>query len=150
MASNLQLVYASRRNLPTDPAAEADEVRDILTVSRKENAKLDITGALLSSAHCFAQALEGPVEAVEQLFHRIRVDPRHHHVVLLLTRAASERMFPDWSMGFTTPTEVDEIERAAKVLEQAFLSSAEKGDIEAAGTAICELIQSGTFKVQIW
>ncbi len=53
----LRVVYVSRSLLP-ETAAEA-ELERILARARRGNAALGITGALLFSEDCFAQALEG-------------------------------------------------------------------------------------------
>jgi len=76
------------------------EVRAILQTSRRNNAERGITGALLYSAGCFAQVLEGPLSQVETIVERIMLDPRHHEVKVLQFHVLVERAFGDWSMAF--------------------------------------------------
>ena len=93
-----RVVYVSRNLLP-EPDAEA-ELERILARAREGNAALGITGALLFSEDCFAQALEGPPGAVETVFEAIQCDPRHTDVVVLEAAPAPIREFGAWSMAY--------------------------------------------------
>ena len=63
------------------------------------NRQNDITGLLLANGGLFFQILEGPRNAVESLFERIRVDPRHGNVIVLSEEFGNFiRICPDWSM----------------------------------------------------
>ena len=93
-----RLVYCSRNAL-SDTEATA-EVRRILAVSRRNNAAVAVTGALLFTSGIFAQVLEGPLAQVEQTFERIQTDPRHADVTVLQISCTEQRAFADWSMGF--------------------------------------------------
>ena len=94
----LRVVYVSRSLLP-ETAAKA-ELEGILARARRSNAALGITGALLFSEDCFAQALEGPPEAVEAVFEAIQRDPRHAEVVVLEAAPVLAREFGAWSMAY--------------------------------------------------
>ena len=87
------------------------ELVDLLEVSRVNNAKLDVTGMLLYKEGNFMQFLEGPKDKVCALYEKIRLDPRHRGVLLLLQQEHTEREFTEWAMGFKrldsqTPMEV--------------------------------------------
>lgn len=77
-----------------------DELLAILTTSRGNNARKDITGLLLHRGGNFLQVLEGDETEVKVLLARIRTDPRHHGMVSFLEEQGEHRMFPQWSMGF--------------------------------------------------
>jgi blue light- and temperature-responsive anti-repressor len=94
----LRVVYVSRSLLP-EAAAEA-ELEGILAHARRGNAALGVSGALLFSEDCFAQALEGPPEAVEAVFEAIQRDPRHAEVVVLEAAPVPAREFGAWSMAY--------------------------------------------------
>ena len=95
-----QLVYCSR-NMVGGCNGDIDaEVLRILDVSRRNNLRDKVTGALLFSAGSFAQVLEGPLAAVENAFERIQRDPRHGNVVVLRLHRAGRRDFADWSMAY--------------------------------------------------
>jgi hypothetical protein len=80
-----------------------EELVRILEVSRRNNARDDITGMLLYKDGNFMQFLEGPKPEVCALLDRIRGDARHHGMIILLQDEHAEREFGDWSMGFQTP-----------------------------------------------
>lgn len=95
-----RLVYYSRNEVATDADAFLAEVDDILATSRVNNARDEITGALMFNAGCFAQVLEGPLDKVEAAFERIQQDERHGEVSLLGLEPVEARSFPNWAMGF--------------------------------------------------
>lgn len=94
-----RLVYYSRNAIAGDGAPES-EIRQILDASRRNNDAAGVTGALMFNAGCFAQVLEGPLEAVQQTFERIQRDDRHSEVVVVDFRETAERGFPSWSMAY--------------------------------------------------
>jgi len=95
-----RVLYCSRNVIPGATEAVAADVREILAVSRVNNARDGVTGGLLFSEGCFAQVLEGPQDAVEAAFERIQCDARHSEVVVLQNGPIPKRDFPDWSMAF--------------------------------------------------
>ncbi|TPW26141.1 BLUF domain-containing protein [Pararhizobium mangrovi] len=102
-----RLVYYSRNHIP-DQNGELDaEIKQILERSRVNNDKDGITGALLFNAGCFAQVLEGPLDAVERTFERIQQDERHGDVSLLALEPIAERAFGSWAMGFLGRSETN-------------------------------------------
>jgi len=91
-----RLAYASAATMEiTRPA-----IQDLLDVARRNNARDGITGMLLLVDRSFFQVLEGPADRVAACFRRIRRDPRHSGVQVLIDEAAREPLFGDWSMGF--------------------------------------------------
>ena len=100
MSDLYRLVYASKNFLNgTEPEARA-AVERILEASRRNNARVGVTGALMFNDGAFAQVLEGPQKGVEDTFERIQRDPRHGDVTVLECRPVTERGFPEWSMAF--------------------------------------------------
>ena len=66
------IIYASR------PFGFDDAVlKSILLSSRTNNAKSNVTGALICRSDLYLQILEGPEDAVDQTFQRIERDDRH-------------------------------------------------------------------------
>lgn len=78
-----------------------DELAEILTVSRVNNRRSDLTGLLLYSHGTFIQVLEGPEEKVNTTFERILHDERHKNIITLINITTLQRDFSEWSMGFT-------------------------------------------------
>ena len=100
MGDLYRLVYASKNLMQGSDAEIAQVVAQILETSRRNNAKVDVTGALLFNAGAFAQVLEGPQRAIESTFERIQRDVRHGDVTVLQCGPAEDRGFSNWSMGF--------------------------------------------------
>jgi hypothetical protein len=90
-----RLKYVSRSSRPmTD-----DEVDAIGRVSAEYNRARGITGVLVEISGVFFQVIEGPRDAVDELFREIRRDTRHQEVLVLSTMDGCEsRLFPDWDM----------------------------------------------------
>lgn len=91
----------------------ADQIAQILEVSRRNNAAEDITGLLVCHDDCFFQTLEGPHDAVRARFARISRDTRHAGVLVLNDAPAAQRAFPHWRMGFATPDILGDTAREA-------------------------------------
>lgn len=91
----LQIVYLSTAT----PGLVAQDIARILIKSRGNNRADDITGLLYHDGKRFLQALEGSDAAVERVFARILVDPRHSDVRLLSRRPIDEREFGTWAMA---------------------------------------------------
>lgn len=70
----------------------------ILVQARRNNARNDLTGALIVRADLYLQLLEGPEAAVLATFAEIRRDNRHLAVKLLDQAKVPARLFPDWTM----------------------------------------------------
>lgn len=79
------------------PHTEAD-IEAIGEQSRANNERLDLTGVLMASGGLFYQVLEGPADAVDEVYARIANDSRHTDLLLLGSEENVERIYPDWSM----------------------------------------------------
>ena len=95
-----RLAYFSRNAMLGTSDVLNMEVQDILDASRRNNRQVQVTGALLYNRSCFAQVLEGPLQAVEGAFERIQRDPRHADITVLDMTEVEGREFPAWSMAF--------------------------------------------------
>jgi hypothetical protein len=106
------IVYASR----AVSAFDHDRLVDLLTESRANNARDGITGMLVYRAPDFIQILEGPDAAVRALVERIRRDPRHTDVRILLEEQVTERKHATWSMGYEPTVAGDRSDAAVDAL----------------------------------
>lgn len=98
-----RLVYCSRNTISADRSDSVAEIAEILAVSRANNARDGVTGALLYSDGCFAQVLEGDLGMVQRTFERIQRDTRHGDVIVLEARRAEARIFGMWDMALAEP-----------------------------------------------
>ncbi|WP_338661742.1 BLUF domain-containing protein [Pararoseomonas sp. SCSIO 73927] len=126
-----RLIYVSQNTLHGPVEDMKREVDQILAVSRHNNARDGITGALLFNSSCFAQVLEGELDAVHGVFERIQMDPRHSETVVLACEPAS-REFGDWSMAYAGAVRNEEI---------AFSPLAEPAVHQASATRILDLLR---------
>ena len=76
---------------------------DILTTSRRNNLRENVTGLLYGDGTRFLQALEGEPDAVARTLARIERDPRHRAIVVLSDRTVDRRDFGAWSMAWRAP-----------------------------------------------
>lgn len=90
-----QILYVSS----SFPAGKKIEIEPIFRQSRHNNALEGVTGLLYTDGMRFLQVLEGPEDAVETTFQRIKGDPRHYAIVKLGDRSIEAREFGDWSMA---------------------------------------------------
>ena len=93
-----RLIYRSHSLLPADGQSQTELV-DILKGARAKNAGLGITGALMLYDDWFAQVLEGPQAAVEDMFTRNKADRRHDSVRLSEAAPVPKRLFDKWAMA---------------------------------------------------
>lgn len=92
----IHIVYMSRAVRPlTD-----QDLQDLLTQCRRDNAQHEVTGVLFYSHGNIAQLIEGDPEILELLFEKISRDGRHSHVRKLIDKPIKARSFSNWSMAF--------------------------------------------------
>ena len=60
-----------------------EDIENILRVAVARNARCNVTGALTFNDFYFAQALEGPYDAVKATFADLSRDARHAKIVVL-------------------------------------------------------------------
>lgn len=105
-----RLIYRSRSLLPDKPDDGDANLASILNVSRKNNQKQDVTGALLLNEQHkrFAQVLEGAEGNVLELFERLKSDKRHDSIEIYEAGPAPKRLFSHWSWAMALVVEPDE------------------------------------------
>ncbi|MCB1801184.1 MAG: BLUF domain-containing protein [Gammaproteobacteria bacterium] len=91
----IHCIYASAATAEFTPK----DLEELLSVARKNNEALGVTGMLLYEKGSFFQILEGAPEAVESLFEKISADKRHSRISKLILEPIEARSFANWSMG---------------------------------------------------
>ena len=76
------------------------ELLELLTQTKEDNEKNDITGLLFSYKQSFIEYLEGEAEKIDSLLQKIKTDYRHYNVTSLLEGKRLGRYFGDWNMAF--------------------------------------------------
>ncbi|KKC23791.1 blue light sensor protein [Sphingomonas sp. SRS2] len=94
----ISLIYVSHSLIARE--AQEAEIDSIVTGSVERNARLGVRGALLFTEQHFAQLLEGPETAVEEVMERIIEDPRHDQITIIERKPIDGYRFPDWSIVY--------------------------------------------------
>lgn len=77
-----------------------DELAALLSKSRVNNQRKQLTGVLLYGNGRFIQLLEGSEDQVKRTFGIIKSDTRHLDITVIASGDIGERCFPEWFMGF--------------------------------------------------
>ncbi len=93
------ITYFSKSKLTGDIDKIEQEVNAILEIAQENNSQRSVTGALLYSGGYFIQVLEGPEEAVEEIFEFIQCDKRHKEITVLTNKHIEHRSFSKWAMA---------------------------------------------------
>lgn len=110
MGTVFKLIYRSRAIWHPDQRENEETIARIVTTARAYNALHGITGLLLVGAQGYAQILEGREGAVDALYRRILIDPRHAQVELLYTDHHADRDFGNWAMAVASASAPFDIE----------------------------------------
>ena len=113
----IQLIYLSQAVRKMSP----EDLSAIQSTAKENNGPLDITGSLFYNGGWFLQVLEGPAVAVEKLYKKIELDPRHKNSRVLYSEPASFRTFARWNMNMTNldNRQADKYDDLVEVLEAA-------------------------------
>jgi len=96
---------------------QAEDLRDIVAKSQRNNRLDDVTGFMMYAAPNFTQCLEGERPVVKALLKRIAADPQHTDIRLLASCRLDTRQFADWSMQLLHLDE-DALKLVAPLCEQ--------------------------------
>ncbi len=99
----VRLIYVSKMT----EACDTEALEQILRASQKNNKEMGISGVLCYDPTFFMQCLEGPREAVNEIYARIAIDQRHKNLVLLEYTDIEEPLFGEWTMKFLRPDILD-------------------------------------------
>lgn len=77
-----------------------DDLQDLLAKARVYNAAHHISGMLLCRGGQFVQVLEGEEAVLRALYEKIKVDPRHSDLRLLVDEPLAQRQFGLWTMAY--------------------------------------------------
>jgi hypothetical protein len=78
-----------------------ENLETLLIGARKFNSEHNISGFLVYADGMFLQCLEGDYDEITTLYKHIALDHRHKQVQKIFDKEIKERVFSDWSMGFT-------------------------------------------------
>ena len=114
MSDLVHCIYTSVEPAPLPP----EEIDALLTHSRSSNSRRGITGILLHVGRTFFQVLEGPRDAVDELYAKILVDARHTRITRIIYEPIARRFFGEFSMNFASLS-ASELSEAIEEQDQA-------------------------------
>lgn len=79
-----------------------DQVPAIIRVSRRNNARVSITGVLIYTGGRFGQLIEGAAVDIATLLDALYADTRHRDIKICIDETSNERWVSTWSMGYLT------------------------------------------------
>lgn len=85
------------RSTALQPPTES-ELGQLIRMSQRRNRALGITGMLVYENGKYLQSLEGPPDAMEEVWSSIRRDPRHCSIEVLKQTLMPGRIFSGWDM----------------------------------------------------
>ncbi len=96
--SDFRLIYHSKAN------AELDETSmpALLHQARRSNRGRLLTGALVLHKGAITHLLEGPQVSVMAVMKKIKADPRHREVEVVLSANHVERVFPEDALDYVS------------------------------------------------
>lgn len=92
------LVHCIYTSVEAHPFSEA-EITQLVRESRMKNQQHGITGLLLHVEDTFFQILEGPAEAIRELYDKILLDSRHARITQIIFEPIARRYFGDSQMN---------------------------------------------------
>lgn len=112
-----QLVYLSEAVTKMSRA----DLESIQNVAKTNNQPIDVTGSLFYNGGWFLQILEGPLAALDSLYHKIELDPRHRNTRVIYNEPARFRTFGRWSMNMINldDRQADKYSELVEVIEAA-------------------------------
>lgn len=110
----IELTYSSECVFPLHQVNKT--LLNIAGDSHQSNKSNGISGFLLYRNGFFVQRIEGPATAIETLFGKICLDPRHKNICLLSRFPISSRHFESWEM--LKVKSLDEDNEAALMLDR--------------------------------
>lgn len=123
------IYYTIYTSTPREPMTR-ETLDEIAQASKKNNPEIGVSGILLGIENKYLQYLEGDEKEVEDLFAKIKGDPRHYDVRQWLKGFSDERIFKGWSMAswLLTNEELEKLD-ALKELKE-FVEAPENSELQ--------------------
>lgn len=98
MVSIVSVLFVSRSLLGR--AEYAREFDSIVATAMRNNDRLELSGAIVSTGGWFAQLIEGPESAIDFMIARIAADPRHRDMRIVCRSIRADRRLPTWRVAY--------------------------------------------------
>ena len=90
-----QIIYTSHISDGTDDG----DIFEMIKKAQKYNIHREISGFLVSDSKMLVQLIEGNKSDVDELFDKIKIDPRHYDVKIQFEDMTDSRIMPFLGMG---------------------------------------------------
>ncbi len=124
------------RSIPTNDFSGNSDILSLVINAQRFNAEVAVTGLLIFDSKGFLQTIEGPAEAVTQVFARIQSNSLHRDVHVFVNEPIAERLYPDWSMLNTAEHASDTLKFILQYALETRASTLTAGQIEAARLSV--------------
>ena len=75
------------------------DIELMLMKAKRKNKRLKITGCIVYADNKFIQLIQGPKDAITDLYKEIKADKRHFKIITLLEQSTEQKIWSDWSMA---------------------------------------------------
>lgn len=102
MSELIRIIYISKATFDVaNPSNIINaQVQQILEKSRLNNSKNNLNGILYFGDGFFFQCLEGPKKSVENLYDKLKVDPRHKDLKIVSYERINSINYSNWKMKY--------------------------------------------------
>lgn len=104
-----QITYKSTISLDLSE----DDLMELMAQAIQYNARMEITGALITNELEFYQVLEGKSQDITALMTKIKKDKRHSEVQIITERLIKQRDFDNWSMAYVNTKQINQQDKLA-------------------------------------
>ena len=87
------LIYFSKPTI-----FDYETIKNIVAISRVNNNRTGLTGSLIYRSDLYFQFLEGPPDAVDSTYRKIKLDSRHSEIHKIQEDITNRRLFASWAM----------------------------------------------------
>ncbi|KAA1243276.1 BLUF domain-containing protein [Aquimarina sp. RZ0] len=84
----------------TNPELSDAEIQELLDFVKQNNRHQNFTGVLMYSDGNFFQVLEGEKKEVSIMFEKIKLDSRHHSMIMIFDREITKSSFTNYDTAF--------------------------------------------------
>ena len=103
-----------------------NDIELMLLKAKQKNKKLKITGCIVYANYKFIQLIQGPKQAIIDLYQDIKNDDRHYSVMTLLEKSSKEKLWSDWSMAMLNFSGNSKQIMSSRILLETYFETANK------------------------
>lgn len=89
------IIYQSK----AQPNFTPMDIELMLMKAKRKNKRIKVTGCIVYANNKFIQLIQGPKDAITDLYASIKADKRHFKVTTLLKQSSDTKIWSDWSMA---------------------------------------------------